>query len=169
VLAVVLVGVSAVTGRATGAQEAPAALDGQPLVGAWILDNNADDPANAPELVVFSGDGTYLGAPFDGGTTVGVWEPTGERTAAITLVFLTPGADGAFGGMATVRGTVEVAEDGLSFTAPYTLEFAEPGGGRSGEFGPATATGTRMAIEPMGTPVGSLNDLFGAMAATPSP
>jgi hypothetical protein len=41
-------------------------------------------------------------------------------------------------------------------TAEYTLEFVGPDGSSSGELGQAQATGRRIAVEPMGTPVGPL-------------
>jgi hypothetical protein len=68
-----------------------------------------------------------------------------------------------------IRGTVEVAENGLSFTAPYTLEVVAPDGTRSGEYGVTTAQGTRITLEDMGVPVGTLAELEGAMGATPTP
>jgi hypothetical protein len=33
-------------------------------------------------------------------------------------------------------------------------------GAPTGEYGPGQVTGTRVAVEPMGTPVGSLDELF---------
>jgi hypothetical protein len=43
----------------------------------------------------------------------------------------------------------------------------------SGEYGPSDATATRMVVEPMGTPVGTLEDLFAQYSdegdATPEP
>lgn len=155
--------------RPAVAQEAtPAGMSGHPLVGAWMMDGDANDPANPLELIVFTADGLYIGADAFGGNTIGAWEPTGARTAVITLAFPLSGGD-APGGLVQVRGTVEVAEDGQSFTAPYTLEVVGPGGARSGEYGPGAATGTRMVIEPMGEPRGTLAELFGSMSATPTP
>lgn len=155
--------------RPSVAQEAtPAVMSRHPLVGAWILDGDVDDPANPPELIVFTADGLYIAADAFGGNTIGVWEPTGARTAAITLGFRLAGAEPP-GGMVHVRGTVEVAEGGQRFTAPYTLEIVTPDGARSGEYGPGAAAGTRMVIEPMGEPRGTLAELWGSLQATPTP
>ncbi|MFN8664124.1 MAG: hypothetical protein U0075_19700 [Thermomicrobiales bacterium] len=164
----VSLGMGALASQPAGAQEAtPAAMSGHPLVGAWVLDGDVNDPANPPELIVFTADGLYIGSDAFGGNTVGVWEPTGARTGAITLAF--PATGGALpGGMVHVRGTVEVAEDGQSFTAIYSLEVATPDGALTGEYGPGAAAGTRMVIEPMGEPRGPLAELFGPMQATPS-
>jgi hypothetical protein len=171
VLFVAYLGFAGIAANPAVAQDAtPESLTGHPLVGAWVLDADPDDPANAPELIVFTADGLYIGVAADGSNTIGAWEATGPRGAAITLHFFIPGENDGFGGMATVRGNVEVAEDGQSFTAPYTLEFAGADGAGSGEYGPLTASGTRIAVEPMGEPIGPLSVLFGTPAAgTPAP
>jgi hypothetical protein len=98
-----------------------------------------------------------------------VWEATGPRTAAVTLHVPTPIEGVPFVGDAVIRGTVEVAENGLSFTAPYTLEVVAPDGTSSGEYGVTTAQGTRITLEDMGVPVGTLDELEGATGATPTP
>ena len=160
VLAVALVALFA-AGRASGttAQDAtPGALAGHPLVGSWVLDTNADDPANPPSLARFSADGGYVEVDVDG-VAVGSWEATGERTATLTFAFLEAG-DGQFFGTGTVRATIEVDAGGDGLTAQYTLEFVGPDGTGGGGYGPCTATAARMAVEPPGTPVGTLQDLF---------
>jgi hypothetical protein len=52
-----------------------------------------------------------------------------------------------------------VSDDGQSFTGEFTLEFTGEGA-PAGEYGPGHVTGTRINAEPMGTPAGSLEDLF---------
>ena len=72
--------------------------------------------------------------------------------------------EGAF----RIRASIEVAADGQSFTASYTLELLDPATGEGmGEYGPGTATGTRLMAEAPGTPVGSLEDLFSQFEGTP--
>jgi hypothetical protein len=92
-------------------------------------------------------DGLYLGVDYGGRTTAGVWEATGPRTAVVTLRVTSADAGVPFAGLAIIRGTVEVAEDGLSFTAPYTLEVIAPDGTSSGEQVVTTARGTRITVE----------------------
>ena len=60
------------------------------------------------------------------------------------------------GGSITVRASVTVDGDNLS--ADYTLEFVGEGA-PSGEYGRGQVTGTRVVVEPTGTPVGSLEEL----------
>ena len=157
--AVVLLGVLAI-GRApdSTAQDAtPAALAGHPLVGAWLLDVDADDPANPPALAIFHDDGTYIQADPDGSNGLGSWEATGQNSATLTAVFYGLDEAGNFAGdTVKVRATVEVDAAGDALTAEYTLDFVGPDGTSSGELGPTTATAERIAVEPMGTPVGPL-------------
>ena len=168
---VIAFGLVVTLGLSTTAQEAtPTAMGGHPLVGAWLLDTNADDPANAPEVTIFTADGAYISVDAEGFPNHGVWEATGERTAGLTIV--SPGMEeDAFAGLFMVRASVEVDESGDSFTARYTGEFVDPAGTESGEFGPGTATATRIVVEAMGTPAGPLDVLFGEgeAAATPTP
>ena len=51
-----------------------------------------------------------------------------------------------------MRGTFQVAPDGQSVTATYTLEYSG-GGAPAGQIGPGSASGTRVVVEPMGSPV----------------
>ncbi|MDF3039725.1 MAG: hypothetical protein K0Q71_2431 [Thermomicrobiales bacterium] len=119
-----------------GAQEAtPTPMTGHPLVGAWILDRDLTHPTNPQQLVVATSDGLYLGVDYGGRISVGVWEATGPRTADITLHVT-----------ADEQGVVEVREDGLSFTAPYTLEVTGQDG-RTEEYAGTTAQGTRITAE----------------------
>jgi hypothetical protein len=175
VVAGVLLGLFA-AGRATPgatAQEAtPAATAGHPLVGAWLLTNPAV-PEEAPTLVVFHADGTYLQAEAQGLVGIGSWEGTGERSAALTFVEQFVDDRGAINTI-TIRAVGEVAAGGDTFTATYTMELTRPDGTSRGEYGPGSVEATRIAIEPMGTPVGTLEELFaqfqpGSAEATPAP
>jgi hypothetical protein len=170
-IAVVALGLIVTPGRGTTAQEAtPTSLSGHPLVGTWLLDTNADDPANGPEVTVFTADGAYISVDAEGFPNHGVWEATGERTAGLTIV--SPGMEeDAFAGTFVVRASIEVDQTGDAFTAQYTGEFVDPGGVESGEYGPGTATATRIEVEEMGTPTGPLEVLFEGeeqAAATPT-
>jgi hypothetical protein len=170
VVALFVLSVGTLAFRPASAQEAtPTANTGHPLVGAWILDRDTTHPTNPLQQIVATADGLYLGVEYGGRITVGVWEATGPRTAAVTLHFSGPIQGVPFVGQAVVRGTVEVAENGLSFTAPYTLEVVAPDGTASGEYGVTTATGTRITLQDMGVPVGTLDELMVATGATPTP
>jgi hypothetical protein len=171
VIAAMLLGLLALQAQpVTIAQEAtPAAMGGHPLVGTWLLDTNTADPANGPEVTIFTADGAYISVDAEGFPNHGVWEATGERTAALTIVSPGMEEEGVFAGTFMVRASVEVDETGDSFTAQYTGEFVTPDGTETGEYGPGSASATRIAVEPMGTPAGPIEVLFqDEAAATPT-
>jgi hypothetical protein len=136
------------------AQDASPGLAAHPLVGTWIVDTNTADDTNAPSTVEFHADGTYLEVDVDG-VSAGAWEPAGPQTATLTFVFRGTDESGA-PTSGTVRADVEVAADGQSLTATYTVEFAGPDGTPTGQLGPGEASGTRLKVEPMGSPVAPL-------------
>ena len=66
-----------------------------------------------------------------------------------------------------------VAEDGQSFAGTYTVELpagmAEALGAPVGQLGPGDVTGQRIAVEPMGEPVGPLLEEGGPEPAASPP
>ncbi len=159
VVALVLVGVwgAGRPGPGAVAQEAtPADPAGHPVVGTWVFDTDAADPANALSYAAFHADGTYVEVHPLVGVGVGVWRPTGERTADLTIAFqdVDPSPAGVAPGTLIIRSAVEVDPTGDALTAPFTSEGRAPDG--TALFANAfTATATRMEVEPMvaaGTP-----------------
>lgn len=143
-------------------------MGGHPLVGAWLLDTNADDPTNGPEVTIFTADGAYISVDAEGFPNHGVWEATGARSIGLTIV--SPGMEEeGFAGKFVVRASIEADETGDSFTAQYTGEFVTPDGTETGEYGPGTATATRITVEVMGAPAGPIEVLFGEGEAAASP
>lgn len=171
-LLVVLGGSIALTAGA-GAQDATkaAAMTGHPLVGAWLLNTDVDTPGSIQDtLASFSVDGVYTQVDADGSVGIGSWTATGPTTADMTFHGLSSGDDGEGLFVFTVRAAIEVAADGQTLTATYTLELTMPDGTSSGQYGPGKVAGTRIGIEPMGTPAGPISDLesqFGGGDATP--
>jgi hypothetical protein len=148
VLAVSLLAIGGLA-SATLAQDASATA-ASPAVGAWVL-TIVDNPTAAPQEMILHADGTYF--QWDGtGVSVGAWEATGPTTGAITLVAYGLDDTGKVG-HSTVRATFEVAPDGQSLSADYTLEYFGADGSDTGQMGPGSVTATRVVVEPMGTPV----------------
>jgi hypothetical protein len=157
----------ALGGSPAAAQDAtPTALVTHPLVGDWVLTGQLPAPAPAfVDRVFIAADGSLVDVDHDGVVSLGAWAPTGARTAHLMLK-----ADNPQGGIFTTRATLAVAPDGRSFSASYTFEILfGTGGAGTGQYGPGTATGSRMPVDPRlvitvvegpGTPVGSLDDLF---------
>jgi len=162
VFSLVLVGLvarAAVTGSSAAQEATPMAMTGHPVVGTWLLVDD-DDPESEPSLVIFTSDGIYQQTDYDGSTGYGVWEATGPTSAAMTFRVQFSDEEGNFAGSVTIRASIEVNPDGEHFTAAYTLENTGEGS-PPGEYGPGAVTATRMQVEPMGTPVGTFEELFG--------
>jgi hypothetical protein len=155
-----VIGTSAVASASTDTTVPfDSATEAHPMVGTWALSDTTDPENPSTFVAAFSSDGTFVQVE-EGETGVGVWEPTGPTSAALTFSDTDPPEEG--GGTFTIRATIEVAPDGQSLTADYTVEVSGVEGVPTGEFGPGQVTGTRVVVEPMGTPVGSLDELFGS-------
>ena len=137
---------------ATLAQDASATAE-SPVVGAWLLDVGSD-PSSAPTTAILHADGSYI--QTDGvGTGIGSWAATGPSTGALTFTQYGVEQAGAVYSV-TVRGTIEVITDG-TLTGTFSVEYGDASGTPTGQYGPATVTGTRIAVEPMAselTPMG---------------
>jgi hypothetical protein len=159
-----VIGASAVTSASTAPTVPSDASAVSPIVGTWTIIDNSD-PETAPTIGAFSAGGNYVQVE-EGEVGFGVWESTGPSSAA--LMITQQGGSDEGGGTFTIRATIEVAPDGQSFTADYTLEVSGVEGVPPGEYGPGQVTGTRIVVEPMGTPVGSIEDLFSSFEGTES-
>jgi hypothetical protein len=161
-LVVLLIGLAAAGPRATAQEASPVAGTTHPLVGTWLVDTDTEGDTDPPALFIFFADGAYLeyDAEEGGDVAAGRWQATGDQTADVTLVFVSVSDEAGYEGMGKIRASIEVAADGESFTADYSFEFIDPSGEGSGEYGPGTATGTRLEVEPMGELVGTAEELF---------
>jgi hypothetical protein len=140
------------------AQDASSDTADSPIVGAWLL-GLGSDMSSAPTTAAFQADGTYI--QTDGAeTAIGSWAATGPGSGDLTFTAYQLTPEGELGS-ATVRGSVEIAADG-TMSGTFSIEYGGAVGTPSGEYGPATVTATRIAIEPMGP------DLI-AMGPEPSP
>jgi hypothetical protein len=145
--------------EATEAASIPA--EGHPVIGSWILVDVSDpESESAPFLAAFWSDGIFEQTDPGGASGYGAWEPTGPSSATLTFVTQLADEEGGDAGSLTVRAVGEVSPDGQTLTAEYTMEFVGEGA-PPGEYGPGAVTGTRIRVEPMGAPAGSLNELFG--------
>ena len=138
-----------------GAMTAMMAMATHPIVGAWEWDNDPDHPGTEISYAVFHADGTYVEIGTDGGIDVGLWEPTGARTADVTFFFadVEPDPDVVVRGVGKMAAEVDAT--GNTITAPFTFEARAADGSVpfSGQF---LALGTRLEVMPMvplGTPV----------------
>ncbi len=126
------------------AQNATPTAEQHPLVGAWIVDPESNDPTNAPSFDIFMADGTLVNVGSDG-TSVGVWESTGPSTAIFTFNGLM--GDQGSQGMFVIRGAIEIAPDSQSFTATHTFSILMPDGTLAGSFSGGGGVGSRMTAQ----------------------
>jgi hypothetical protein len=63
-----------------------AAMAAHPLVGVWRMANDLGGGVTFPSLAMFHADGTYIeDFPDAESFSMGLWRPTGERTAIATI------------------------------------------------------------------------------------
>ncbi len=158
VVVIVLLSSAVVLSRPpAAAQEATpsgtADMASHPVVGGWRLTVGIGEGMTSPDLQIFHADGTYTEVLPDGAVLVGVWQPTGERTATLTLYenyFMDDRLVQIEG-----RFTVEVDESGNTITEAGTIVGLFEDGSVASAF-ESPASGTRMEVlpvEPLGTPV----------------
>jgi hypothetical protein len=162
-IAAALVLAVAATSSAVVAQDGRGARD-HPILGSWMVDATPTVADDAPELVSFHAEGSVRSVGSQG-PTVGTWERTGRRSADVTVA--APFSDpqtGAFMGFGWFRGSLEVSQDGQSFTGTYTLEppavLAQALGIPEGQLGPSELSGERIPVEPMGEAVAPIPQLL---------
>lgn len=150
-MSILAVGLLVAGGSTTAgvAKDASPSTAKSPVVGAWLLDVDGD-PSTPPTQAVFHADGTYLQTDA-GGVGVGSWAATGPSTGALTFTVYDVEETGGFSS-ATVRATLEASADGQRVSGTFTLEQISGDGTSTGQMGPLTATGTRIPVEPMGSP-----------------
>jgi hypothetical protein len=149
----------------TGAQSGSPSAASQGFTGAWRL--TFETPVGPSQsLLTVTSDGTVLFSgrpvsPAAGGNPItfasaghGAWEETGQTTAAITWIGLV--TDGAGNFLAVVTDSVEATLDanGNSWTGSYSATVADPDGNVL-YVGNGTVQATRIAVEPLATPIGT--------------
>jgi hypothetical protein len=108
-------------------------------------------------------DGTYLELHEREPDGIGVWAPTGQRTADLTIIFHDVDEHLVLQDTVKVRVRVEVDAMGDTLTAPYTVEVTAPDGTIVNQ-DQGIATAVRINVEPM-APLGTPTT---RPAATPS-
>lgn len=171
-------------GMSIHAQEAtPAAMSTHPIVGSWLALLTGTGAAFAE---VFGADGSVVigfqptesGDPIAGadgitylGPGVGVWEPTGPHSVAITVIQTLSDSTGATLGTLTIDDYLDLSDDGQTFVADWshgsTLTYRDTANAvvASFEVDPSfpPLTATRMRVGAPGFPEGT------PTAGTPTP
>ena len=145
----------------------PGAMAAHPLVGAWRWDNDPTHPGTFLSYAIFHADGTYTEALPDGTVLIGVWQPTGERTADF-IFFNQYTFDGKFArgegrGVAEVDATGNVATQRTSFVGRFLDGSIE-------DAAVFISNGTRLDVLPVISPEDLAATPVPALAvATPAP
>jgi hypothetical protein len=126
-----------------------------PVVGGWkfVNDSFTGDGESFPSVAIFDADGTYTEVLPWGAVLVGVWEPTGERTANLTFLLNDIIDDKIVQGEG--RTTIEVDESGNSMSLVGNfISLYEDGTVDMAVESPSTGTRLRaLPMVPLGTPV----------------
>lgn len=114
----------------TAAQESTPAIEaGVPLVGAWQWNAYPDNPESAT-FAIFHADGTYVEWQPVGGTAIGIWRTTGERTYDLLFVFpdTDPSLDGFGPGTATFTVALTLDATGNALAAEGMVDVRDANG-----------------------------------------
>ena len=137
-----------------------------PIVGSWRVSlavTGAMDQEGA--LNTFSADGTVLASvkpvsPAPPGASFGQvfaslmhgnWTVVGPNQVALTIVRLQTDESGNYLGTVSSTGVAEVSSDGQGLSGSFTYDVADPAGNVVAS-GTGTLEGTRLEVQPMGTP-----------------
>jgi hypothetical protein len=139
---------------AMGAISASAANDdssANQLAGSWELTVNRG-PALPPvkALTTYTPGHSLIGTANNvvRGPSHGAWEHVSGRVYADTHIFFRFEPTGTFLGTQKVRETVELAQDGDSYTAVAISDQFDPNGNLTASGLRATITATRIKVEP---------------------
>ncbi len=117
-------------------------MAGHPLVGTWIIDRDVTATTEVPVVVVFTADGGFID-PGQG--VAGVWEATGPRSAAMTII---PFVERGAGGYLVVRSTWEIEDDGDTMSGPASITVVTPDGTVVAE-SELSSRATRLRVDPI--------------------
>ena len=145
----------AITPR-VAAQDAPADLAVHPVVGLWSSVFNPESPPAPRAMIAFHGDGTLTSLNSFGGTGVGAWQASGERSVQMVLTFynIAQVAGEFVDGTVTVSGVLTVDEAGTTLAEESTVDIRAADGTMVANI-PVTGTFDRMTPDapvPVGTP-----------------
>jgi len=155
-LTILLAGVAAMASL-LAVQSAPRAAvsDGQHLEGSWVINAVANLPGLPPPhltgLLTFTADGSAVGTPSLAivvSNAHGVWQRLGNRTFAVTLVYLRRDDAGEFIGTSKIRSTLTLDETSARADGQFEISVFDLGGNQVGGFG-GTFEAARIQSEPL--------------------
>jgi hypothetical protein len=150
------------TSPALAAQDS--ATVAHPLIGVWEMRVDlCSGDTGCPTQIAFAPDHSSVQVDCEGVVAVGVWEPSGDTSANLTITAYNPDL-----GRYMIRLAIDVAEDGQSFTGTFTFELVDETSSEGlGQYGPGTAIAARQIAEEPGTPAGTIADMFARFQTAP--
>ena len=148
VLVAVAFGVGGASGAATGKSAHPdRGHHAQRILGTWVVDVSPTGDEQFQALVTFSaGGGVVETESTSPGTALGSWESRGRGRVAVTFQRFEFDAEGEPAGRVVVRTEVVLRAD--EFSGPFEFEVFDTAGNVVFSGG-GTATGTRLAVQPL--------------------
>ncbi len=128
------------------AQADTAAMTTHPVVGTWEFTGEVNG-ATFPILGTFHDDGTYQEVYPWGSLMVGVWKPTGERTAEGLIVIYEYIDDRLLRGEGRWRVEVDETGNAMSSDGPFVARYVDDGSVDMAVEGPST--GIRLEVLPV--------------------
>ena len=155
-VAVAVIGGAALAGLMP-AQQPPAAhaqsSADNPIVGAWMTQaSSTTGGIIQANLLAFMPGGVVMHAAsnFPQSAGIGAWYDAGDGTVVYSLIFRRMDKSGAYIGSTRLNARVTVADDGGSYTSPFTTELTDPEGNVT-----ATGQGISHATRIIATPPAS--------------
>jgi hypothetical protein len=112
-------------GRGTPAS-AQDAMATHPVVGLWRFTTDLGGGITFPSLAMFHADGTYIeDFPDTGSFSMGVWEPTGPRTATFTFYQVYTIDDKLVEGIGRSTAEVDETGNGIFTTGSFVGTFED--------------------------------------------
>jgi hypothetical protein len=145
-----LVATLALTNQPAATAQDTGAMASHPVVGLWRVTNELGEGITFPSLAMFHADGTYIeDYPDAMSYSMGVWEPTGERTAAVTVYQVYTIDDKLVN--AEGRWTAEVDETGnaLRTAGTFVGTFEDGSIDIATEWSDVEFTATRLGVLPV--------------------
>ncbi len=98
------------------------------IIGAWMTHASSTTGGIQANLLAFMPGGVVMHASsnFPQSAGIGGWYDAGDGTVVYSLIFRRMDKSGAYIGSTRLNARVTVADDGASYTSPYTTELTDP-------------------------------------------
>lgn len=98
------------------------------IIGAWMTHASSTTAGIQANLLAFTPGGVVMHAAsnFPQSAGLGAWYDAGDGTIVYSLIYRRMDTSGAYIGSTRLNARVTVADDGNSYTSPFTTELTDP-------------------------------------------